>query len=310
MSAKLKPYVLPLYVTRAATPNVRSMLDDVLAEAHAHYEAQVGQLGGLARPDDDGPTIAQMEAGAQALRECGLSGSRESLMATADSVWRAMQEVHGAPVRDAHPDGEQNDDSARADFYRLANAFESECGHKPAHFDVFLMARGLMTTNGRRAVQPDGDAAMPVDCWRTPEGSAWSHEQGAHGRGTACTVALVTQADAQAALAAKDAVIERLRAEHDPAQVDMLAVCNALGFDPTNHHNAAKCPYCRPAQRDTASRLESLMAAVSDYGTACAAEGLIEHRRGHESQAGYPEYDLPAMLSEIEASARKLAGGA
>lgn len=29
--------------------------------------------------------------------------------------------------------------------------------------------------------------------------------------------------------------------------VDMRAVCEALGFDPTNHHNAAKCPYCRPA---------------------------------------------------------------
>jgi hypothetical protein len=28
---------------------------------------------------------------------------------------------------------------------------------------------------------------------------------------------------------------------------DMLAICAALGFDPTNHHNAAKCPYCRPA---------------------------------------------------------------
>lgn len=28
---------------------------------------------------------------------------------------------------------------------------------------------------------------------------------------------------------------------------DMRAVCEALGFDPTNHHNAAKCPYCRPA---------------------------------------------------------------
>jgi hypothetical protein len=64
------------------------------------------------------------------------------------------------------------------------------------------------------------------------------------------------------------------------------------------------------APRDTAAMLESLMAAVADYGTACAAEGLSEHRRGHESQAGYPEYDLPAMLSEIEASARKLAGGA
>lgn len=29
---------------------------------------------------------------------------------------------------------------------------------------------------------------------------------------------------------------------------DMRAICEALGFDPTNHHNAAKCPYCRPSQ--------------------------------------------------------------
>lgn len=30
-----------------------------------------------------------------------------------------------------------------------------------------------------------------------------------------------------------------------PAEPDMRAICEALGFDPTNHHNAAKCPYCR-----------------------------------------------------------------
>ena len=29
-------------------------------------------------------------------------------------------------------------------------------------------------------------------------------------------------------------------------EVDSRAVCEALGFDPTNHHNAAKCPYCTP----------------------------------------------------------------
>lgn len=27
---------------------------------------------------------------------------------------------------------------------------------------------------------------------------------------------------------------------------DMLSICQKLGFDPTNHHNAAKCPYCNP----------------------------------------------------------------
>ena len=26
---------------------------------------------------------------------------------------------------------------------------------------------------------------------------------------------------------------------------DMRAICETLGFDPTNHHNAARCPYCR-----------------------------------------------------------------
>jgi hypothetical protein len=33
--------------------------------------------------------------------------------------------------------------------------------------------------------------------------------------------------------------------ERGSAEPDMRAVCEALGFDPTNHHNAAKCPYCR-----------------------------------------------------------------
>lgn len=32
------------------------------------------------------------------------------------------------------------------------------------------------------------------------------------------------------------------------AEPDMCAICEALGFDPTNHHNAAKCPYCRPTE--------------------------------------------------------------
>lgn len=27
---------------------------------------------------------------------------------------------------------------------------------------------------------------------------------------------------------------------------DGRAICEALGFDPTNHHNAERCPYCNP----------------------------------------------------------------
>lgn len=34
---------------------------------------------------------------------------------------------------------------------------------------------------------------------------------------------------------------------------DMRRVCEALGFDPTNHHNAAKCPYCTPTLAKPAS---------------------------------------------------------
>lgn len=33
------------------------------------------------------------------------------------------------------------------------------------------------------------------------------------------------------------------------AEPDMRAICEALGFDPTNHHNAAKCPDCRPTEQ-------------------------------------------------------------
>jgi len=39
---------------------------------------------------------------------------------------------------------------------------------------------------------------------------------------------------------------------HQAAEPDMRAICEALGFDPTNHHNAAKCPYCRPSLHQAA----------------------------------------------------------
>lgn len=54
---------------------------------------------------DDLPTIAMMEAGALALTQCGLHGSRDSLQATADSVWRAMEEAREQD--DYEPDDEQ-----------------------------------------------------------------------------------------------------------------------------------------------------------------------------------------------------------
>jgi hypothetical protein len=63
-----------------------------------------------------------------------------------------------------------------------------------------------------------------------------------------------------------------------------------------------------PAPRDTAAMLAQLMDRVAEYGSACVQEDRNDSRRGHESQAGHPEYDLPAMLSEVEASAKRMLG--
>jgi hypothetical protein len=58
------------------------------------------------------------------------------------------------------------------------------------------------------------------------------------------------KSDIAAELAWRDWRIAQLEASPGAATMEgpnMRAVCEALGFDPTNHHNAAKCPYCRPA---------------------------------------------------------------
>ncbi len=141
--------------------------------------------------------------------------------------------------------------------------------------------------------QPQGDAAMPVDCWRTPEHSAWSHEEGAHGRGTACTVALVTLADAQAAIAARDAEIERLNLE-----VEVLA------------GRAARRPAPEAAQpADTEAQVQEALDKAEAYGDACKAEARNEFRRGHELQAGHPQYDLADIWAGLESAIRRLVGG-
>lgn len=51
-----------------------------------------------------------------------------------------------------------------------------------------------------------------------------------------------------------------------PRQPTMQQIVEALGFDPTNHHNAALCPYCLPilaqALRAAANRREDADAQV------------------------------------------------
>lgn len=76
--------------------------------------------------------------------------------------------------------------------------------------------------------------------------------------------------------------------------VDMLAVCKALGFDPTNHHNAAKCPYCRPAPRDTAAMLAEHMREVDRL--VALADRCVE------------DQELTLATEAIRASAKRMLG--
>lgn len=55
------------------------------------------------------------------------------------------------------------------------------------------------------------------------------------------------------AKAEADLAAARLRAT--PGKPDVRGIIEALGFDPTNHHNAMACPYCNPERlRSTRSR--------------------------------------------------------
>ena len=45
---------------------------------------------------------------------------------------------------------------------------------------------------------------------------------------------------------------------------DMRAICEALGFDPTNHHNAAKCPYCRPPEPQPVKQDQTVRPNIPD----------------------------------------------
>lgn len=71
----------------------------------------------------------------------------------------------------------------------------------------------------------------------------------------------------RAQLAYKELVALRAATPAQPTEArepDMRAICEALGFDPTNHHNAAKCPYCRPAQLTKVERWLPIETAPKD----------------------------------------------
>jgi len=92
-----------------------------------------------------------------------------------------------------------------------------------------------------------------------------------------------------------------------PAGPDMRAVCEALGFDPTNHHNAAKCPYCRPAPEGQAVGERGRMGVALSLLTEClgpleVSAAVIESEDGNEAID-----TLIAQVRKFVADARALA---
>jgi hypothetical protein len=101
----------------------------------------------------------------------------------------------------------------------------------------------------------------------------------------------------------------------EPSEPDMRAVCDALGFDPTNHHNAAKCPYCRPDRERAASLVASEDTKRLDW-LETSGEGTVEifrfklfdyealkYEQGFVINKGKAETSLRAAIDAARASA-------
>lgn len=95
MAQAVGKVVVPLRLTGAMNRIIESdgwEWADLLAAAEAIDEPTYDALCG---EDEEGPTIAQMEAGAAALKRCnfGMDECDAVMEATADSVYRAMQKA-------------------------------------------------------------------------------------------------------------------------------------------------------------------------------------------------------------------------
>lgn len=81
--------------------------------------------------------------------------------------------------------------------------------------------------------------------------------------------------------------------------VDSRAICEALGFDPTNHHNAAKCPYCSPHRNagvpDDIRAAGWAVAVHNDYRINGEAHTFWLFTRGNECVKGEGRSDAEAL---------------
>ena len=75
---------------------------------------------------------------------------------------------------------------------------------------------------------------------------------------------------------------------------DMPAICAALGFDTTNHHNAARCPYCTPSTREQPSQERELSdTQLLDY-LQSTQDGLVvcQHEERSQKTDGSNDYNI------------------
>lgn len=75
------------------------------------------------------------------------------------------------------------------------------------------------------------------------------------------------------------------RPEVGEARTDPRAVAEALGFDPTNHHNAAVCPYCAP-------RPDPAAAALREADEIASLRHLAVWRHNESYSLRWPDGDL------------------
>jgi len=105
--------------------------------------------------------------------------------------------------------------------------------------DLLSLLTELQHRRAEEAGTPDGWVLVPRE--RTEE-----MHRGAQGT----TGAVITHGHSD------DIWNAMVKAAPKPNHIGGRLICEALGFDPTNHHNAAKCLYCTPASGVRVKALE------------------------------------------------------
>lgn len=131
------------------TPDADALIDEALKEAHA-LEAAAKP----AQPVDAGVH----EALHRLIENAALLGAASRADATL--VAKHQDALSRAPAAQPEPEApaDWDEDVERRAFYKAHDETERKTGHAPTLFDTWLIARGLMTTDGRRRASAQAEA--------------------------------------------------------------------------------------------------------------------------------------------------------